>query len=82
MDGIATAACMPYARPMDGTRVRRKGFLKFVAWRRRRNRDGMLRTWPSQTRGRRKRREGVAGPTYSELSIYLWQAFAFLKSKS
>jgi hypothetical protein len=31
MEGIATAAWIPCARPTDGTRVRRKIFLQFVA---------------------------------------------------
>lgn len=31
IDGIATAACSPYARPILGTRVRRKGLRKLVA---------------------------------------------------
>ena len=31
MEGIATAAWMPYARDMEGRRVRRKGVLKLVA---------------------------------------------------
>ena len=34
MDGIATAAWIPYARDMEGRRVRRKGVLKLVAARR------------------------------------------------
>ncbi|KAI6804413.1 hypothetical protein KC361_g18 [Hortaea werneckii] len=31
MEGMATAACNPYARPMEGIRVRRKGVRKLVA---------------------------------------------------
>jgi len=30
---MATAAWIPYARPMVGSRVRKKGVLKLVAWR-------------------------------------------------
>ena len=34
MEGMATAAWRPYARPIEGRRVERKGVLKEVAWRR------------------------------------------------
>jgi hypothetical protein len=31
MEGIATAACKPYARPMEGMRLRRNGLRRLVA---------------------------------------------------
>lgn len=34
IEGMATAACRPYARPMEGMTVRKKGLRKLVAVRR------------------------------------------------
>jgi hypothetical protein len=42
MEGIATAAWIAKAADIEGTSVRRKGFLKFVRWRRE-VRSGILR---------------------------------------
>lgn len=45
MEGIATAAWMPYARPMDGMSVRRNGFWKAVRRRRVWSTGGMVGDW-------------------------------------
>ena len=50
MEGIAAAAWTPYARPMEGTRVRRNGLRKFVAWRRLLIREDILLTLLRQER--------------------------------
>jgi len=49
---MATAAWSPYARPIEGRRVERKGVLKVVAWRRV-ERTAMVDVWVESQWSRR-----------------------------